>query len=126
MITGEFGSGRDHRTRLHSGHRLFTSRSGNLRGDQLGVRRPVALVRNHEVGSYRGAFTQPAYNPAAGGGTTTTATTLVTGIDDALHKKPAVLVVDLSEVTFFGSVGITSLIEGERPTHGPMRVVGAP
>jgi secreted PhoX family phosphatase len=30
----------------------------------------VALVRNHEVGSYRGAFTQPAYNPAAGGGTT--------------------------------------------------------
>ncbi|MEV5764922.1 alkaline phosphatase PhoX [Micromonospora sp. NPDC052213] len=35
-------------------------------------RRPdgkIALVRNHERGSYTGAFTTPAYNPAAGGGT---------------------------------------------------------
>ena len=31
----------------------------------------VALVRNHEVGAYRGTFAQPAYNPTAGGGTTT-------------------------------------------------------
>lgn len=57
---------------------------------------------------------------------TATATTLVTGINDALDKKPAVLVVDLSEVTFFGSVGITSLIEAERRTHCPMRVVVTP
>ncbi|GGS31063.1 PhoX family protein [Actinokineospora fastidiosa] len=31
----------------------------------------VAIVRNHEVGAYRGAFTETAYNPTAGGGTTT-------------------------------------------------------
>ena len=30
----------------------------------------VALVRNHELGGYTGAFTTPAYNPAARGGTT--------------------------------------------------------
>ncbi|WP_199430238.1 alkaline phosphatase PhoX [Qaidamihabitans albus] len=36
-------------------------------------RRPdgkVALVRNHELGGYSGAFAEPAYNPAARGGTT--------------------------------------------------------
>ncbi|WP_020573980.1 PhoX family protein [Actinopolymorpha alba] len=36
-------------------------------------RRPdgkVALVRNHEQGSFTGAFTEPAYNQAANGGTT--------------------------------------------------------
>ncbi|WDZ83110.1 PhoX family protein [Micromonospora cathayae] len=31
----------------------------------------IALVRNHERGGYSGAFTTPAYNPAATGGTTT-------------------------------------------------------
>ena len=30
----------------------------------------IALVRNHELGGYSGAFTSPAYNPAARGGTT--------------------------------------------------------
>jgi uncharacterized protein len=30
----------------------------------------IALVRNHEVGTFNGAFTEPAYNPMAGGGTT--------------------------------------------------------
>lgn len=30
----------------------------------------IALVRNHERGGYGGAFTSPAYNPAARGGTT--------------------------------------------------------
>jgi secreted PhoX family phosphatase len=30
----------------------------------------TVLVRNHEVGSFGGAFVEPAYNPAAGGGTT--------------------------------------------------------
>lgn len=30
----------------------------------------VHLVRNHEVGSFSGSFTDPAYDPAAGGGTT--------------------------------------------------------
>ncbi|MEV4543475.1 alkaline phosphatase PhoX [Micromonospora echinaurantiaca] len=37
-------------------------------------RRPdgrISLVRNHERGGYTGAFTTPAYNPAATGGTTT-------------------------------------------------------
>jgi secreted PhoX family phosphatase len=37
-------------------------------------RRPdgkVAIVRNHEVSSFAGAFAAPAYNPASGGGTTT-------------------------------------------------------
>jgi secreted PhoX family phosphatase len=29
----------------------------------------IAIVRNHEVGSFSGAFAQPAYNPKAGGGT---------------------------------------------------------
>jgi len=36
-------------------------------------RRPdgkVALVRNHELGGYTGAFTSPSYDPAARGGTT--------------------------------------------------------
>jgi uncharacterized protein len=31
----------------------------------------ISLVRNHERGSYTGAFTAPAYDPAASGGTTT-------------------------------------------------------
>jgi hypothetical protein len=31
----------------------------------------VALVRNHEVGSFSGKFADPAYDPQAGGGTTT-------------------------------------------------------
>jgi uncharacterized protein len=31
----------------------------------------VALVRNHEQGSFTGAFTDPAYDPAANGGTST-------------------------------------------------------
>lgn len=31
----------------------------------------VAVVRNHELGGYTGAFTRPAYDPAARGGTTT-------------------------------------------------------
>ncbi|MBC6446163.1 STAS domain-containing protein [Actinokineospora xionganensis] len=57
---------------------------------------------------------------------TATAATLVTGIDDARDKKPAVLVVDLSEVGFFGSVGISALIEAERRTRCPMRVVVTP
>ncbi len=30
----------------------------------------IAIVRNHEVGSFSGAFTEPHYNPLAGGGTT--------------------------------------------------------
>ncbi|WP_436498720.1 STAS domain-containing protein [Actinokineospora sp. HUAS TT18] len=45
-----------------------------------------------------------------------TSTTLVTGIDDALDTKPAGLVIDLSEVGFFGSVGISALIEANRRT----------
>lgn len=57
---------------------------------------------------------------------TATAATLVAGIDDALDKKPAVLVVDLSEVGFVGSVGISALIEAERRTRCPMRVVVTP
>ncbi|SDI09409.1 anti-anti-sigma factor [Actinokineospora alba] len=57
---------------------------------------------------------------------TATAATLVTGIDDALDRKPAVLVVDLSEVAFFGSVGISALIEADRRTKCPMRVVVTP
>jgi uncharacterized protein len=44
---------------LHDGMAAFRRRDGK-----------VALVRNHEVGSYNGAFTEPNYNPLAGGGTT--------------------------------------------------------
>lgn len=63
---------------------------------------------------------------AAGEVDTATAGIFVTGIDDALDKKPAVLVVDLSAVDFFGSVGITALIEADRRTKCPMRVVVTP
>jgi uncharacterized protein len=44
----------------HDGMAAFRRRDGKL-----------AIVRNHERGSFDGAFTEPAYNPAAGGGTTT-------------------------------------------------------
>ncbi|WP_049565293.1 PhoX family protein [Streptomyces sp. SBT349] len=43
----------------HDGMAAFHRRDGK-----------IALVRNHERGDYDGAFTEPAYNPAAGGGTT--------------------------------------------------------
>ncbi|MGP3967911.1 alkaline phosphatase PhoX [Streptomyces sp. 6N223] len=43
----------------HDGMAAFRRRDGR-----------IALVRNHERGGYGGAFTEPAYNPAAAGGTT--------------------------------------------------------
>lgn len=46
---------------LHDGMAAFRSgRNGR-----------VHLVRNHEVGGFRGKFTDPAYDPDAGGGTST-------------------------------------------------------
>ncbi|PXY24337.1 alkaline phosphatase PhoX [Prauserella flavalba] len=44
---------------MHDGMAAFTRRDGR-----------IALVRNHEQGGYTGAFTEPAYDPAATGGTT--------------------------------------------------------
>src|SRR5262245_10657171 len=43
----------------HAGMAAFDSHSGR-----------IALVRNHERGTFDGAFTEPAYDPRAGGGTT--------------------------------------------------------
>jgi uncharacterized protein len=43
----------------HDGMAAFRRRDGK-----------VALVRNHEQGDFDGAFTEPAYDPAANGGTT--------------------------------------------------------
>ncbi|MBK1786691.1 PhoX family protein [Prauserella cavernicola] len=43
----------------HDGMAAFRRRDGR-----------IALVRNHEQGGYTGAFTEPAYDPAATGGTT--------------------------------------------------------
>jgi anti-anti-sigma factor len=55
-----------------------------------------------------------------------TAAILVTAIDDALDNKPAELVVDLTGVGFFGSVGIGALIEANRRAKNPLRVVVTP
>ena len=57
----------------------------------------------------------------------TTYPDLVNGIQTALTKRPTVLVVDLSGVSFFGSLGVAALIEAE---HGapstPLPVVVTP
>ncbi|CRK57923.1 Anti-sigma F factor antagonist (spoIIAA-2); Anti-sigma B factor antagonist RsbV [Alloactinosynnema sp. L-07] len=63
---------------------------------------------------------------AAGEVDLATAAILVTGIDDALDKKPTKLIVDLTGVGFFGSVGIGALIEANRRAHRPLRVVVTP
>ncbi len=47
-----------------AGRRGIPPGRGNGKGDD------VALVRNHEQGSFRPAFTEPAYDPNANGGTT--------------------------------------------------------
>ncbi|MDT0344115.1 PhoX family protein [Streptomyces litchfieldiae] len=57
--TGDLMSDGTRTPSAHDGMAAFRRRDGK-----------VALVRNHERGGYDGAFTEPAYNPAAGGGTT--------------------------------------------------------
>ncbi|GAA3314584.1 alkaline phosphatase PhoX [Nonomuraea dietziae] len=57
---------------MHDGMAAFQP-SGKLKSQIKGSGKGhwTALVRNHEVSAYSGAFVEPAYNPAAGGGTTT-------------------------------------------------------
>ncbi|MFC9436020.1 STAS domain-containing protein [Nocardia sp. NPDC057030] len=52
---------------------------------------------------------------------------LQSGIDDALARKPAVLVVDLSAVGFFGSAGLSVLLLAlDRLAKDRLRVVASP
>jgi anti-anti-sigma factor len=57
----------------------------------------------------------------------TTCPDLVHGIETALTKTPTMLVIDLSGVSFFGSPGITALIEVvHRAPSPPLPVVVTP
>ncbi|QIS03113.1 anti-sigma factor antagonist [Nocardia brasiliensis] len=48
-------------------------------------------------------------------------------VDEALREQPAALVIDLSEVEFFGSAGLSVLlVAAESVPQGQLRVVASP
>ncbi|MFB8277338.1 STAS domain-containing protein [Nocardia colli] len=52
---------------------------------------------------------------------------LQSGVEDALQRSPAVLVVDLSGVSFFGSAGLSVLLLAlDQLTKDSLRVVASP
>ncbi|WP_436498667.1 STAS domain-containing protein [Actinokineospora sp. HUAS TT18] len=51
---------------------------------------------------------------------------LASGIDAALNDKPAVLILDLTGVGFFGSVGVSVLIRAQQRCDCELRMVVTP